>query len=363
MRKARLPAPQPSSPRPRCRCSRRLAAFGLRLRSTCRHHRARVRHCTPPCCTIFLPCCTTSPWRMASCINMATLLVGHAALGAAARRVDAFAAMQRGARAAQHHFPPQLQIVQMLCGFTMASCSAGRAHVLRWPGRQLFACGDFLLEHGARGGSNPARSRRAHADWSACVRSSRNTTRPRAAAIEPPTPPTAPQPSPSMVRATARTLRARRARADSRSAMPVRSCSRSRSCSCSLTRTLDSRDGRASPPPSSPPTQPPALPPSPPPPWSAPPSPPPPTQSPPSSPPSPPPPCPPPPSPPPSPCSEADDGSDGEAGSEMGSEAGSEVGCQAAAQCHPGRALWSQSEHFRRLSKLEIVSQKSPVIS
>ena len=53
MRKARLPAPQPSSPRPRCRCSRRLAAFGLRLRSTCRHHRARVRHCTPPCCTIF----------------------------------------------------------------------------------------------------------------------------------------------------------------------------------------------------------------------------------------------------------------------------------------------------------------------
>ena len=53
LRKARLPAPQPSSPRPRCRCSRRLAAFGLRLRSTCRHHRARVRHCTPPCCTIF----------------------------------------------------------------------------------------------------------------------------------------------------------------------------------------------------------------------------------------------------------------------------------------------------------------------
>ena len=97
---------------------------------------------------------------MASCINMATLLVGHglpiAALGAAARRVDAFAAMQRGARAAQHHFPPQLQIVQMLCGFMMGSCSAGRAHVLRWPGRQLFACGDFLLEHGARGGSNPA---------------------------------------------------------------------------------------------------------------------------------------------------------------------------------------------------------------
>ena len=61
--------------------------------------------------------------------------------------------------------------------------------------------------------------------------------------------------------------------------------------------------------------------------------------------------------------SEADDGSDGEAGSETGSEAGSEVGCQAAAQCHPGRALWSQSEHFRRFSKLEIVSQKSPVIS
>ena len=63
------------------------------------------------------------------------------------------------------------------------------------------------------------------------------------------------------------------------------------------------------------------------------------------------------------PCSEADDGSDGEAGSETGSEAGSEVGCQAAAQCHPGRALWSQSEHFRRLLKLEIVSKKSPVIS
>ena len=34
--------------------------------------------------------------------------------------------------------------------------AAGWAHVLRWPGRQLFACGDFLLEHGARDGSNPA---------------------------------------------------------------------------------------------------------------------------------------------------------------------------------------------------------------
>ena len=27
---------------------------------------------------------------------------------------------------------------------------------LRWLGRQLFTCGDFLLEHGARDGSNPA---------------------------------------------------------------------------------------------------------------------------------------------------------------------------------------------------------------
>ena len=36
--------------------------------------------------------------------------------------------------------------------------AAGRAHVLRWPGWQLFACGDFLLEHGARDGSNAART-------------------------------------------------------------------------------------------------------------------------------------------------------------------------------------------------------------
>ena len=92
-----------------CACGRR-ADIIAHACGIVRHHAAQS-----------LPCCTTSPWRMASCINMATLLVGHAALGAAARCVDAFAAMQRGARAAQHHFPPQLQIVQMLCA------------ALRWP--------------------------------------------------------------------------------------------------------------------------------------------------------------------------------------------------------------------------------------
>jgi hypothetical protein len=61
---------RPSSPRRRCRCSRRRPACGLRSQSTCRH--ARCSSCTPPCCTISN---LHNLWSLAltSCINMAKL--------------------------------------------------------------------------------------------------------------------------------------------------------------------------------------------------------------------------------------------------------------------------------------------------
>ena len=110
---------RPSSPRRRCRCSRRRPACGLRSQSTCRH--ARCSSCTPPCCTISN---LHNLWSLAltSCINMAKLhnrRYSPWAICTTRRRICSEAT--RCTRVESNHFPPTCCTL-VFSGLVLASC-------------------------------------------------------------------------------------------------------------------------------------------------------------------------------------------------------------------------------------------------
>ena len=100
--------------------------------ATCRRIRSDAVWCTRGAATIWfvtfwLGCLESSARAHVSTIDMCIVATTRAAAMIACRRMGGTSpsSLPSGARAA-------------------------------WSGRQLFACGDFLLEHGARDGSNPA---------------------------------------------------------------------------------------------------------------------------------------------------------------------------------------------------------------
>ena len=122
---------------------RRRPACGLRSRSTCR--RAR--------------CSTTRDiWGCSGgsdILHYAHHLCAGRRCGATARRADACAAKQRAARVDEQpcvstkllhvEFSGFVMRHARACAARLADVHAGRVHVLRWPGRLLFACGDYFL--------------------------------------------------------------------------------------------------------------------------------------------------------------------------------------------------------------------------